>query len=88
MNQPPPFKGLNIRIPILIILIPTNGRGCINQGSGLGEKQAKRVGEFLNMICIQFWRVHPNLLLTYILGGRNGTAHICSDDAGTQGGYI
>ena len=27
-----PFKGLDIRIPIII---PTKGRGLINQGSGL-----------------------------------------------------
>ena len=32
MNKLPPFKGLNIRIPILI---PIKGRGVINQGSGL-----------------------------------------------------
>ena len=33
INKPPPFKGLNIGIPIII---PTKGRGYINQGSGLG----------------------------------------------------
>ena len=32
INKPPPFKGLNIRIPILI---PIKGRGFLNQGSGL-----------------------------------------------------
>ena len=32
INKPPPFKGLNIRIPITI---PIKGRGLINQGSGL-----------------------------------------------------
>ena len=32
INKPPPFKGLNIRIPIII---PIKGRGFINQGSGL-----------------------------------------------------
>ena len=32
MNEPPPFKGLNTRIPIII---PIKGRGFINQGSGL-----------------------------------------------------
>ena len=31
---PPPFKGLNIRIHIII---PTKGRGCMNQGSTLME---------------------------------------------------
>ena len=33
INKPPPFKGLNIRIPIKT---PTQGRGFVNQGSGLG----------------------------------------------------
>ena len=32
INKPPPFKGLNIRIPITI---PIKGRGFINHGSGL-----------------------------------------------------
>ena len=32
INKPPPFKGLNIRIPIIM---PIKGRGFINQGSGL-----------------------------------------------------
>ena len=32
INEPPPFKGLNIRIPIII---PMKGRGLINQESGL-----------------------------------------------------
>ena len=31
MNKPPPFKGLDIRIPIII---PIQGRGFINHGSG------------------------------------------------------
>ena len=35
INKPPPFKGLNISIPIRI---PTKGRGFINQGSGLGVR--------------------------------------------------
>ena len=33
INNPPPFKGLNTRIPIII---PMKGRGFINQGSTLG----------------------------------------------------
>ena len=33
MNNPPPFKGLNIRIPSTI---PIKGRGVINHGSTLG----------------------------------------------------
>ena len=32
INKPPPFKGLIIRIPIII---PIKGRGVINQGSTL-----------------------------------------------------
>ena len=32
INQPPPYEGLNIRIPIII---PIKGRGFINHGSGL-----------------------------------------------------
>ena len=32
INKPPPFKDLNIRIPIMI---PIKGRGFINHGSGL-----------------------------------------------------
>ena len=35
INKPPPFKGLNIRIPIII---PIKGRGFINHGSGLRDK--------------------------------------------------
>ena len=33
LKRPPPFKGLDIRIPIII---PIKGRGFVNQGSGLG----------------------------------------------------
>ena len=32
INKPPPFKGLNTRIPIII---PIKGRGFINHGSGV-----------------------------------------------------
>ena len=32
INKPPPFKGLNMRIPTII---PIKGRGCINHGSTL-----------------------------------------------------
>ena len=32
INEPPPFKGLNIKIPIVI---PIKGRGFINHVSGL-----------------------------------------------------
>ena len=35
INKPPPFKGPNIRIPIII---PIKGRELINQGSTLGWK--------------------------------------------------
>ena len=33
INKPPPFKGLNIRIPIIV---PIKGKGFVDQGSGLG----------------------------------------------------
>ena len=33
INKLHPFKGLNIRMPIIV---PIKGRGFINQGSGLG----------------------------------------------------
>ena len=36
MNKPPPFKGLNIR---MLIIIPIKGRGFINHGSGLDASQ-------------------------------------------------
>ena len=42
INEPPPFKGLTIRIPIII---PIQGRGFINQGStknSSGFSQAAR----------------------------------------------
>ena len=32
INKPPPFKGLNIRMPIII---PMKGRRFVNQGSAL-----------------------------------------------------
>ena len=35
INKPPPFKGLNIRIPIII---PIMGRGFTSHGSTLGFK--------------------------------------------------
>ena len=34
INDAPPFKGLNMRIPIII---PMTGRGFINHGSGLPD---------------------------------------------------
>ena len=36
INKPSPFKGLNIKIPIII---PIKGRGFINQGSGVLSNQ-------------------------------------------------
>ena len=45
INEPPPFKGPNIRFPIII---PIKGRGFINQGSTLGLQgdSAKVLCEF------------------------------------------
>ena len=37
INKPPPFKGLDIRIPIII---PIKGRGFIDQGSGLATSKS------------------------------------------------
>ena len=34
IHKPPPFKGLNIRIPIII---PIKGREFVNHGSGLAS---------------------------------------------------
>ena len=36
INKLPPSKGLNIRIPVIILF---KGRGFINQGSGLNTRQ-------------------------------------------------
>ena len=47
INKPPPFKGLNIRIPIII---PMKGRGFINQGLGIGFR-----GSGLRDQCLRFW---------------------------------
>ena len=38
INKPPPFKGRNIRIPIIM---PTKGRGFINHGSGLSKQDPR-----------------------------------------------
>ena len=46
INKPPPFKGLNIRIPIVI---PIKGRGFINQGSTLNPK-APRASFFASFV--------------------------------------
>ena len=35
INRPPPFRGLNFGIPIII---PIKGRGFINDGSTLNRK--------------------------------------------------
>ena len=49
INEPPPFKGLIIRI---LIIIPIKGKGFINQGSGLlrlatGEPPSPQIPEVL-----------------------------------------
>ena len=40
INKPPPFKGLNIRIPIIT---PLNERGFINQESGFRDPREMRI---------------------------------------------
>ena len=39
INKPIPFKGVNIRIPIIL---PIQGRGFINQGSRLAGNRSER----------------------------------------------
>ena len=38
INKPPPFKGLDTRVPIIIR--DRKGKGFIQQGSGLGFKES------------------------------------------------
>ena len=40
IKEPPPFKGLNIGIPIIIFI---KGSGLINQGSGLGTWRFREI---------------------------------------------
>ena len=44
INAPSPVKGLDIRI---LIIIPTKGRGFINQGSTLGGREFRVHGRGL-----------------------------------------
>ena len=43
INKPSPVKGLNVRIPITILI---KGRGFINHGSGLSNKLTGPKTEF------------------------------------------
>ena len=43
INNPPPFKGLNIRIPTII---PIKGKGFINQGSAFNSLKGGYVGDY------------------------------------------
>ena len=47
INKPPPFKGINIGIPIII---PIKGRGFINHGSGLGILRHTKFDPFLRVM--------------------------------------
>ena len=53
INNPPAFKGLSIRIPLII---PVNGRGFINQASGLTQDllEAFQESKRLLVICSPF----------------------------------
>ena len=54
INKPPPFKGLSIRIPIII---PIKGWGCINYGSTLDvflEHVWDFIGGFRAIIMVLF----------------------------------
>ena len=46
INKPPPFKGLNIKIPIII---PIKGRGFINKGSTLVPDENRRKKSFTSL---------------------------------------
>ena len=56
INKPPPFKVLNIKIPIII---PIMGRGFINPGFGLHRPLVHRhlkaaMGNKLNLLTIPY----------------------------------
>ena len=52
MNTLPPFKGFNIRIPIML---PTKGRVFINQGSTLLHPELVPVGNDGAMFPVGCW---------------------------------
>ena len=43
IDNPPPFKGLNIRIPVIF---PAKGRGFINQGFGLVQEDRENLHNY------------------------------------------
>ena len=47
INKPPPFKGLNIRIPIIITI---KGRGFINPGSTLCPYQGSQLANAATLV--------------------------------------
>ena len=60
INSPPPLKGLNIRIPILI---PVNRSGFINQGSRLyNHFTSQSPMEPLNAMQKPYMPLEPNTL--------------------------
>ena len=56
INTPPPFKGLNIRIPIIIHI---KGRGFTNQGSG------SKTSDHCHPAFHHFWAKHWGSLCMY-----------------------
>ena len=50
INKPPPFKGLGIRIPIIISI---KGRGFVNQGCGIIANLLEvRTGQEIAGLCL------------------------------------
>ena len=56
INKPPPFKGLNIRIPIII---PIKGSGFINQGFGVCFTWTLDVLPFFGFVLHSYEADHP-----------------------------
>ena len=55
MNNPPPFKDLNVKI---LIIIPIKGMGLINHGSGLASRS------IMGIIGVSIWVIG---VITYVL---------------------
>ena len=59
INKPPPLQGLDIRIPIII---PSKGRGSINQGFGLwGSVHLPHLGQ-LSLCSFDFGLALPRFV--------------------------
>ena len=56
INKPPPFQGLNCRIPILI---PIKGRGFLNQGSRLSTSSMDTVSGSVEDVVLKMLEGDP-----------------------------